>query len=84
MPWWALTLRVTGIGWFIAISIVIGICAGLKLDTWIHTKPLFMLIGLLLGTIVAFYGTYRAVQPIFNPPGGPVEPPDQTGSEGRG
>ena len=80
MPWWALALRITGIGWFIAISIVIGIYAGLKLDTWIHTKPLFMLIGLLMGTIVAFYGTYRAVQTIFNPPGGPSSPTNQKGT----
>ena len=79
MPLWALALRLLGIGWFIAISIVVGAFAGHYLDQRLGTKFLFMLIGLLLGTIVAFYGTYRAVQPLFNQPGGPSKGSDQKG-----
>lgn len=48
-----------GIGWYFAASIVGGVVAGLLLDGWLETKPLFTLAGLLLGLLVAFWGGYR-------------------------
>ncbi len=57
MPGWLLALRVTGLGWYIAFCIVLGIVGGLWLDKKADTSPLFMLLGTLLGVVVAFYGT---------------------------
>ena len=79
MPWWALALRITGIGWYITTSIVGGTLAGVWIDARLGTKPLFMLIGLLLGMVVAFYGTYKALQPLLNQPERPSKPPNQKG-----
>jgi F0F1-type ATP synthase assembly protein I len=52
-------LRLLGIGWFFAISIVGGTGLGFLLDGWAGMTPLFSLIGLAIGLLVATYGGYR-------------------------
>ena len=66
MPAWALALRLIGVGWFLAASVIIGIVAGLWLDRWLGTKILFTLLGVLVGTTVAFYGLYQMVKPLMD------------------
>ncbi|MBI4337066.1 MAG: AtpZ/AtpI family protein [Chloroflexi bacterium] len=66
MPWWAWSLRFAGLGWYIALCILAGIVGGYFLDRWLGTKPLFILVGILLGTVVAFYGVYRMVAPLMS------------------
>ena len=61
MPWWALALRFTGIGWYIAACIILGVGAGLILDKVFNTQILFLLVGLVLGSFGAGYGVYRMV-----------------------
>ena len=56
---WVTGLQFVGLGWFIALAIVAGTFAGLWLDRWAGTSPIFLLLGLLLGVVLAFYGTYR-------------------------
>ncbi|MDA1215321.1 MAG: AtpZ/AtpI family protein [Chloroflexi bacterium] len=58
-PWWITGLQFTGIGWYLAAAILGGTFAGVWLDGLAGTKPLFTLLGVLLGIIVAFYGTYK-------------------------
>ena len=58
-PWWLTGVQFLGLGWYIAISIVAGTLGGLWLDQRAGTTPIFLLIGLLLGVVLAFYGTYR-------------------------
>ena len=55
--------RLFGFGWFFATVLLLGLFGGLALDNWLNTKPLFILLGILLGTIAGFYGMYRMVQP---------------------
>ena len=69
MPTWALALRLLGVGWVLAASVIIGIVAGLWLDNWLGTKILFTLLGVLLGTTVAFYGLYQMVKPLMDDQG---------------
>jgi len=64
MPWWALALRFTGIGWYIAACIILGVGAGLILDKVFNTQILFLLVGLVLGSVGAGYGVYRMVLPL--------------------
>jgi F0F1-type ATP synthase assembly protein I len=66
MPTWIIALRLVGIGWFLAASVIIGIVAGLWLDKWLGTKIIFTLLGVLLGTTVAFYGLYQMVKPLMD------------------
>lgn len=58
-------MRLLGLGWYIAASIVLGIGGGLLLDGWLGTVPLFTLLGVLVGSVVAFYGMYRMVLPLL-------------------
>ena len=66
MNLWVLAVRLTGLGWYVALCIVFGIVGGLALDGLLETKPLFMLLGILLGSVVAFWGLYKMVQPPMN------------------
>jgi ATP synthase protein I len=62
---WTAALRLTGVGFFIGISIVGGTFAGLWLDSKFNTSPLFILLGLFLGLVVAVYGVYRMIIPLI-------------------
>ncbi len=52
-------------GWFVGISILLGVLGGLWLDGKFGTKPIFVIFGLILGIIVAFYGVYRMLLPLI-------------------
>ncbi|HEY5626095.1 MAG TPA: AtpZ/AtpI family protein [Dehalococcoidia bacterium] len=52
------TMRLMGLGWYFALSIVGGIAGGLLVDSWLGTEPVFTLVGLFGGLILAFWGGY--------------------------
>ena len=58
-------LRFMGLGWYVAACIVVGVLGGLGLDHLVGTRPLFTLVGVLVGTAAAFYGVYKLVQPML-------------------
>ena len=58
-------MSLIGIGWFLAASIVGGVVGGLLLDGWLHTKPVFTLLGLFGGLAVAFFGTYQMIMRVM-------------------
>jgi F0F1-type ATP synthase assembly protein I len=60
-----LALRLTGLGWYVASCIVIGVVGGVSLDKWLGIKPLFTLSGILFGVTAAFYGLYKMIQPLI-------------------
>ena len=59
--------RLIGIGWYFAICIIIGVVGGLLLDRVAGSAPLFSLLGLLLGLVIAFYGGYRMLMEVVRP-----------------
>jgi F0F1-type ATP synthase assembly protein I len=79
MNWWVLALRLTGLGWYVAICIVIGVTGGAGLDRLAGTKVLFLLLGTVLGTVVAFWGLYKMVQPFLSNYGVKREGPNSNG-----
>jgi F0F1-type ATP synthase assembly protein I len=52
-------LRLLGIGWYISICMVAGIFAGVHLDKWLDSGPIFILLGIAAGLISAGLGMYR-------------------------
>ena len=66
MLWWVLALRVVGLGWYVGLSIVVGVGGGVWLDKKLNTVPFFMLAGILVGSVMAFYGMYKMVKPLLN------------------
>lgn len=60
-----LVFRLVGVGWYIGICIFLGVFVGLWLDEKLNTKPWLVIVGLILGIIVAFYGVYRMLLPLI-------------------
>ena len=60
-----LALRLTGLGWYVATCIVVGVVGGVALDKLLNVAPLFTLLGVLLGSVAAFYGLYKMVRPLL-------------------
>ena len=54
-----------GVGFFIGGSIVLGVFAGLWLDSKLNSEPLCVIAGLILGVIVAVYGVYQMLLPLI-------------------
>ncbi len=52
------TMRLMGLGWYVALSIIGGIGGGVLVDSWLGTEPIFTLIGLFGGLLLAFWGGY--------------------------
>lgn len=61
-----LALRVSGLGFYIALCIVGGIVVGVLVDRALGTKVIFLLVGLILGSASAFYGIYKMVTPLLD------------------
>jgi F0F1-type ATP synthase assembly protein I len=66
MSRWVAALRLVGVGFFVAGSILLGVIAGLWLDNKLNSEPIGVIVGLLLGLIIAFYGVYRMVLPFMS------------------
>ncbi len=59
------TMRLSGIGFYFALCIVGGIAAGVAIDAWLGTRPLFILLGLLAGMVAAFWGGYLLLKEVL-------------------
>jgi ATP synthase protein I len=66
MKRWYPGLQLLGVGWYVSISIILGVLAGRWFDNKLDSEPLLLIIGLLLGITVAFYGVYRIIPMIVN------------------
>jgi F0F1-type ATP synthase assembly protein I len=58
-------LSLLGMGFYIAIAIVLGIWGGNWLDEKFSTGPLWLIIGLILGIAVAVLGAYNMLKPFI-------------------
>lgn len=65
MSRWEAALRLTGVGFFIGGSILLGVVLGLWLDSRFNTRPILVIVGLLVGIVVALYGVYRMLIPLM-------------------
>jgi ATP synthase protein I len=55
--------QLLGIGFYIAACIV----GGILLGWWLGGKSaLWIIVGLVIGVVVAFYGVFRMVKPLMN------------------
>ncbi|MEE8174154.1 MAG: AtpZ/AtpI family protein [Dehalococcoidia bacterium] len=61
MKRWSGALRLIGLGWYVGLSIAVGVAGGLWLDSKLDTSIVFTLVGLGIGLLVAFLGVYRMV-----------------------
>jgi len=62
---WLPMLSLMGMGFYIAIAIILGIWGGHWLDGKMNTSPLWLIIGLILGIAVAALGVYNMIKPFM-------------------
>jgi ATP synthase protein I len=62
---WGPAIKLLGVGFYICVCIVGGALGGLWLDKKFDTQPILILIGLILGLILAFWGVYQMLIPII-------------------
>jgi hypothetical protein len=60
------TIRLMGLGFYIAACIVGGVVGGLQLDRLLDTGRLFAVLGLLVGLAVALSGGYLLLMEALN------------------
>ena len=60
-----LVFKLIGSSLYIGVCLFCGVAGGLWFDNKFNTKPIFILLGLVLGLIVAFWGFYRMLVPII-------------------
>jgi ATP synthase protein I len=58
-------IRLVGAAVYIGVCIFLGVFGGVKLDEKLDTQPIFILIGLVLGLILAFWGFYQMIIPLI-------------------
>jgi len=58
-------LGAVGFGFFVAGSIVLGVVGGRWLDSKLNSEPVWTIVGLILGIVVAFYGVYTMLRPFI-------------------
>jgi len=63
---WLAALGLTGIGFYIAGLIILGVLGGRWLDSKLNSEPIFIITGLILGVVIAFYGIYRMLRPFID------------------
>lgn len=51
-------VRLTGMGFYLALCIVGGVFGGVQLDGLLDTEPLFAVLGLFLGLALGLAGSY--------------------------
>jgi F0F1-type ATP synthase assembly protein I len=51
-----------GIGIFFAASVLLPLLGGVALDNWLHTAPVFVLIGLVVGLAAGAAGIWLKVR----------------------
>ena len=66
MKRWLAALGVTGFGFFVAGSIILGILGGRWLDGKLNSEPVWLIVGLILGIVVAFLGVYNMIRPFIS------------------
>ncbi len=62
---WLPMLSLMGMGFYIAIAIILGIWGGHWLDGKMNTGPLWLVVGLVLGIAVAALGVYNMIKPFM-------------------
>ena len=65
MRQWPPAMQLMGIGWYVAVCIVLGVVGGVLLDDELGTGFALTLVGLALGLAAAGWGGYRMLQDLF-------------------
>lgn len=60
-----LLAKYIGIGYYLGAPLLIGVFLGLAVDHFLKTKPLFIIIFIIIGTIGTFYNLFKLTKGNF-------------------
>jgi F0F1-type ATP synthase assembly protein I len=55
----------TGLGWYVAACVIIGVVGGVFLDKLLGSVFIFTVLGIVAGSVAAFWGVYKMVLPVL-------------------
>ncbi len=58
---WQLFRRYGNLGTEMVVSVFIGVAGGRVLDQWLESKPLFLILGFVLGAAAGFLNIFRLI-----------------------
>ena len=58
-------LALLGVGFYVSAAIILGVVAGRWLDGKFGSGPFWVIVGLVLGVVAAFYGVYAMLRPFI-------------------
>ena len=61
---WGLVLD---LGLRLGLSVIIGVGAGVLLDNWLGTRPIFILVGMVVGVAAAMYSIWEVARDEWKP-----------------
>ena len=56
-------MGLVGLGMEFAVTVVAGLAAGYYLDRWLGSEPWLLIVGVMLGGVLAMYGFLRRLTP---------------------
>jgi Putative F0F1-ATPase subunit Ca2+/Mg2+ transporter len=59
-------MRLIGLGWFVAICILLGVLGGTQLDKAVDTGRLFTVIGLFVGLFFGLWGGWLQLREVLD------------------
>jgi hypothetical protein len=59
-------MRLIGIGWFIAICIILGVVGGIQLDKALDSEKLFTVVGIFVGLFFGLWGGWIQLRDVLN------------------
>jgi putative Ca2+/H+ antiporter (TMEM165/GDT1 family) len=66
MEKWGPAVRLIGIGFYIALCLVVGVMGGNWLDHKFRTQPIFLLGSIVVALVLIFWGVYQMLLPIIS------------------
>jgi hypothetical protein len=58
-------MRLIGIGWYVAICIILGVVGGIQLDKVVDTGKLFTVLGLFVGLFFGLWGGWIQLREVL-------------------
>lgn len=59
-------MRLIGMGWYIAICIILGVFGGIQLDKVFDTEKLFTVLGLFVGLFFGLWGGWLQLREVLD------------------
>lgn len=57
-----LLAKYSSVGYYLVTPLLVGVFFGLSMDAYFHTKPIFLIVFLIIGVTGVFYNLYKVIK----------------------